>query len=123
MMLFKELLEYSAVKNNIIRDISKRKHIVEPRRALTEEERKIIKEEMPKVNYRFWLFINIFFHSGMRTTEFIRMKIKDIDLQKQTLKVLSKKGKNYRITYRPIKNNAVKFFDEYLSGCTYNGTS
>ena len=66
MIAFKKLLEYSAVKSNVVRDISKKQHTIKPCEVLPLEERVLIKKELSATNYRFWIFISIFFHSGIQ---------------------------------------------------------
>jgi len=116
MMLYKELSEYDAVESNIPRDISKRKIIKKVRTILSDEERKKVREYLQKNNPRFWLFLNMFFHSGARISEFFRLKLGDINLKKQIIKVTIKKGRQYAEIIKPIKIIAVPFWEEYLRG-------
>ena len=116
MMLFKELSEYDAVETNIPRDISKRKITRKVRVILSDVERQKVSEYLQKNNPRFWLFLNMFFHSGARISEFFRIKLGDVNLERQALKVTVKKGKQYVEVIKPIKNIAVPYWEEYLRG-------
>jgi len=116
MMLFKELGEYDAVESNIPREISKRKIIKKVRVILSESDRIKVREYLQKNNPRFWLFLNMFFHSDARVAEFFRMKVGDVNLKNQTMKVTIKKGRQYAETIKPIKNIAIPYWEAYLCG-------
>jgi integrase len=62
----------------------------------------------------------MFFHSGAREIEFLNIQVADVDLVKQTFIVTVRKGrdKTPRQTVRTIKNIALPFWTEYLSGTT-----
>ncbi len=112
MMIYKELLELEAVDYNPLRDISKKKGVQKLRKVLSIESRQKINEYLRIHHYRFWLFTNIFFHSGARLTEIMKIKRKDIDLEKQTFLITIKKGNVYKEVLRPIKNIALSFWIE-----------
>lgn len=118
MLIYSELMEYDVIEYNIIRDIKKKKTIKKIKILLTDDDREIINQKLPLLNRRFWLFINIFFHSGSRITEFCRLKLSDIDLDKQEFKILVKKGKYFKEYMKPIKEVALPFWQEYLQGYT-----
>lgn len=118
MMLYKELSEYDAVESNLLREISKRKGIKKVRVTLTPDERKKVRELLMIENTRFFIFLNMFFHSGTRISEFFRIQVKDVDLIRQTVKVLVKKGKEYIEVIKPIKDIALPYWKQYLGGCT-----
>jgi len=115
-ILFKELIEMEAVETNIIRDLSKQKTIRKIKPVLTPEECKKVSDWVKNYDYRFWLLINIFFHSGCRTTELFRLKTEHVNLEKQTALFTVLKGNQPFEVEKPIKNIAVEFWREALEG-------
>jgi len=116
MMIFKELSELDAVESNIPRELSKKQVIKSKRLVLTDDQRHAVKEKIINKNYRFWLFINMFFHSGARITEFSRLKVSDVNLDMQTAVFFIKKRKQWVREIKPIKDIALPFWREYLEG-------
>jgi len=116
MMVFKELSEFDAVESNIPRELSKKQVMKTQRIVLTPDQRKDVKEKIIKKSQRFWLFINMFFHSGARITEFCRLKIADVNLDMQTAAFFIKKRKQWVREIKPIKDIALLFWREYLEG-------
>jgi integrase len=115
--VFKELVELEAIDMNPVRDISKMKETTKLRLILSKEQRTKIDKHLKENNYRFWLFTNIFFHSGGRETELMNLKGADVDLKRQRYKCLVKKGVEYREVERTIKDVAVPFWKEAIEGC------
>jgi len=109
MMFYKELGEFDAVESNIPRELSKKNTVKATRILLTPDQRTKVKEKIISKNYRYWLFINMFFHSGARITEFCRLKISDVNLERQTATFLIKKRKQWMKVAKPIKNIALPF--------------
>ena len=118
MMFYKELGEFDAVESNIPRELSKKNTVKATRILLTPDQRKKVKEKIISKNYRYWLFINMFFHSGARITEFCRLKISDVNLERQTATFLIKKRKQWMRVAKPIKNIALPFWEQYLKNFT-----
>jgi len=114
MMFYKELGEFDAVESNIPRELSKKNTVKATRILLTPDQRTKVKEKIISKNYRYWLFINMFFHSGARITEFCRLKISDVSLERQTATFLIKKRKQWMKVAKPIKNIALPFWEEFL---------
>ena|ERR1035437_265307 len=115
MMIYKELVELEAVDYNPLKDISKKKGVQKLRKVLSIESRQRIDEYLEIHHYRFWLFTHIFFHSGARLTEMMKLKRKDIDLEKQTFVITIKKGNVYKEVLRPIKTIALNFWIESIA--------
>lgn len=118
MMLFKKLLEEDAVETNPVKDIFKQKSTFKIQNTLSLEERLIIDNYLKTMNPDFRRFVHIFFHSGSRKTELCRLKVKDVNLEKQVFKLLIKKGNQYREVLRPIKDVALDFWIEQLEGAS-----
>jgi len=112
--LFKELLEFEAVENDIVLQIQKRVHETKIREILTEEERKLVNDHL-KINFPdFWRFTILFFHSGGRITELLNLKVEDVNLEQQKYQVFIKKGKQYKWVNRVIKDVALEFWIKSL---------
>ncbi|QES88885.1 tyrosine-type recombinase/integrase [Rhizosphaericola mali] len=118
MILFKELREYGVVSYNYPRDLAKKKTIKKARLLPTNEQRIKISKYWKEYDYRFWLYMNIFFHSGGRSAEFRRLQLKDINLENQTYKAVILKGKTPKEVWKPIKDIAVKYWVEYIGNAT-----
>lgn len=113
-LLFSELCEIDAVEFNPVRDISKQKTVKKIRATLTEEERRKINEYLPGRNYNFYRFMQIFFHSGARETELLRLKCSDVELHNQRYLATIKKGKIQFETWKTIKDIALPFWAEVM---------
>ncbi len=111
-LLFKELLQADSIDSNPVRDLSKAKNVRRIRTVLTYEERTKINDHLKSHYYRFWLFIQIFFHSGSRLVELLRLKRSDVDLRRQRFKIFVKKGTLSREEWRPIKNVSLQYWEE-----------
>jgi integrase len=120
MMLYKKLLEQDAVEINPVKDIPKQKLTIKIKEILSPDERLKIDSHLKKVNPDYRRFIHIFFHSGSRKTEMVRLKVADVDLRKQVFKLLIKKGRQWREVLRPIKNIALDFWKEQLKDASQN---
>lgn len=112
LMIFKQLVLSDAIEYNLISDIPKKKETSKIREIPTEDELKKIKEYLQVNHYGFYRYMQIFFHSGCRSTELFNLKRKDIDLKNQRFKVLVKKGRAYEEQWRAINNNALKYWNE-----------
>lgn len=113
-MLFSELCEYETIEINPCREIKKAKTIVKIRKTLSIQERRDIDLYLMAWHYDFWRFVQIFFNSGARIIELLRIKVKDVNLREQAFKVLVKKGDSYREVLHVIKNNVIDLWKELL---------
>lgn len=109
--LFSELLEVEAVEYNYLRDIKKLPEQARKMVLLTDKEIEKIHDELPKLNYNLYRYINIFFQSGRRTTELFSVKIKDVDLEKREYKCRTLKG-GMRDLICPITEYALPFWEQ-----------
>lgn len=117
-ILFKELVRVEAIENNPIDDNLPAKQIESKERGtLSSAERKFINELLLTKYPDFHRYLNIFYHSGARSTELLRLKGSDVDLEGQRYKTLVKKGKKYRTVWRTIKDIALRFWVEQMNGC------
>lgn len=113
-MLYKKLLEQDAIKMIPVKDIPKQKIIIRIKNVLSPEERLKIDKYLKEVNPDYRRFMQIFFHSGSRKTELVRLKVEDVYLDKQYIKLLIKKGSQQREELRAIKNIALDFWKEQI---------
>jgi len=89
--------------------ISKRKVAKGTRQILDERGRVGINNHLKQNHKSFWNFLNIFFHSGCRITELLRLQEKDVNLEKQRFMVLEKKGTDFKNGEKVIKDIALPF--------------
>ena len=120
MILFSELCEMELVETNPVRDIKKRKTIKHLRNVLSDEERVLVNNYL-QVNYpSFHRFLQIFFHSGARITELLKVKKSDVDITRQRYRVIIQKGREYREVWKVIKNIALPFWVKILDQAKSN---
>lgn len=113
--LFRELVLVQAVEYNPIKDIpvlrtAKRK----PRQTLTKEEREKVDKHLKEKFRTFWLFTQIFYHSGSRISELLKVKTEDVNLKKQTFTITVLKGAQQTEVTKPIKNVAMPYWEEAM---------
>ena len=116
MMLFKRLLLMEAVESNPVNEIPKEEVPVKIKEVLSRAQRIRVNDYILKVDPDYQRFIQIFFHSGCRRTELCRLKVSDVNLEKQEFKVIVKKGRQVREVLRPIKNIALEYWKTQLEG-------
>lgn len=116
-ILFKELVELEAIEFNPVKEISKQKSTKTMRDVLRPIDKTLIKVALTRFAPEFYRFIQIFFHSGARISELLRLQGKDVDLKAQRYKCLIKKGKSIREVERTIKDIALPYWKEALQHC------
>jgi integrase len=116
-MLFSYILQYGAMEYNPARNLKKKKTTKSIRKLLSSEECNRIDEFVKSFDIYLWRFINIFFHSGSRTTEILRVQGEHVDLKNQRVKYLVLKGSQHEWVYRPIKNIALPLWQDAINGC------
>lgn len=116
MVLISVLCEMEILQSNCIRDIKKRKTTKYLRQVLTLDERKIVNDYLFEHYPSFHRFLHIFYHSGARISEMMRIKVSDVDLLNQRFKIIIKKGTRYYETWKTIKNIAMPFWEEQVKG-------
>lgn len=120
MIIYKELIELEAVEVNPLRDLAKKKSIQRLRKLPSIENRIIINDYLQKHQYRFWLFMQIFFHSGARLTEMMKVRRSDVNLEDQFFIITIRKGNISKETLRPIKNIALEYWKQAVLGAKNN---
>lgn len=116
-ILFEELIEMEATEVNPVLGIKKKKHAVAKRQILSEEECLRVDAATRAFDEQLWRFIHIFFHSGARESEILRVQGQHVNLKKQVVKYLVLKGKGYEWVERPIKNIVLPLWKKAMEGC------
>ena len=114
-MLFSQLLELEAIEYNPIVGLKKAMVTKKRREVITDEQRPKMAEALSKDRYEFWRYLMMFFHSGARNTEMLRLQASHVNLQAQEVKYLVKKGRQYAEVIRPIKDIALHYWTEIMS--------
>ncbi|MCX6314982.1 MAG: site-specific integrase [Sphingobacteriales bacterium] len=117
MMLFSELCEAEAIDANPVRDIKKKKVLKHLRTVLTNEERITVNQYLEENYPSFHRFLHIFFHSGARITELLRVTGADMDMKNQRYKVVIRKGRNYTEVWKTIKDVAMPYWVSVMEEC------
>jgi len=115
--IFEELIQMETLEYNPVTKITKKATIIKMRLTLTKEQRHdIINVYLKKSKYTFYRFCQIFFHSGARETELLRIQVKDVNLVTQKFKITVIKGKKRTEEERTIKDKALPFWKELIAG-------
>jgi integrase len=112
-----EILEYNPVDNVDRRDTTPEDPDLAKRKVLTTEERRKVHIELITKFPTFHRLIHIFYHSGARRKEIMRIQGKNVDLAGQRFKVLIKKRKKWTWTWKTIKDVALPYWVEAMDGC------
>ncbi len=123
MMCFKKCVELEAVENNPVNsDLPKEEEEINLRDLLTDEEIETIKEHFKDDKY-FTRWMHIFFHSGARPIELIRLKETAVNLERMSYKVKVRKRKKIEEKWRPIKRIALAYWQEIMDEIKQSGQS
>jgi integrase len=118
MILFSELCEAEAIDINPVRDIKKKKVVKHIRETLAPEERTKVDKHLQESYPTFHRFLHIFFHSGARISELLRVAETDVDLRNQRYKVVIRKGRNYIEVWKTIKDVALPHWKNIMEECS-----
>lgn len=111
-MLFNVIVPMANMAGNPAHNIHKEKEIKKIRDVLTKEQRALVNDYLYKSYYEYWRFLQIFFHSGARITEMLRIQLDHVDLANQRVKLLILKGTAYEEVWKIIKNIALPYWKE-----------
>jgi integrase len=114
MILFSVLCELELVSTNFVRDIKKKKVTKHIREVLTDEQRVLVNEHLQNNYPNFHRFLHIFFHSGARISELMRLKVNQIDLSKNRYRLVIKKGSSNKEVWKTIKHIAMPFWTQVV---------
>lgn len=113
--VFRELVKIEAIEHNPIDTyLEQKKGTKLLKEVLTQGEIQLINTRLRESNFPFWRFIHIFCNSGARTTEIMKVQLKDVDLSRQMVKYHIKKGKVKRIVERPIKTEVLHLWEQLV---------
>lgn len=115
MMLFTELDELEIVDHNPAKEVKKKDEAISYRDTLSIHDRQRVKLHLERTQPVFYRFIQIFFHSGTRRNEIMKLRIQDLDLNEGFYKVWTKKGKKRQVK-KVIKTIALPFWRAQVEG-------
>lgn len=116
--LFKELKQYGCTgKENPVNDVEKRVEEIKIREVLTKNDMICVHKYLQTKCYSFFRYGKIFFYAAGRSTEFMQIQKKHVDLENQEYQVLIKKGKQYTWEKKIILRAAIPYWKEILSLC------
>lgn len=91
---------------------------------LTDEEKETIREHLFVHHYRFFVYLMVIYHTGIRSKEVLALRIKDVDLKNDVISILpdleSENSKTKNIRKVPV-NNHLKLFLKQLQLHEYKG--
>ena len=115
-MCFKELLELEAVGADPVSSLAKQDETPSPREVLTDAERRQVDTHLKTKYYAFWRYLQIFYHSGCRTSELFLVQARNVDLDGQRFRMTILKGRKKRVVWRTIKDLVMPLWREQLAG-------
>lgn len=116
-ILFNVLLDVDSIESNPIKDIKPAKTVKKIRETLSETDRKAIDQHLRKTNYTFWRYLHVFFHSGSRSSELMRLQGFNVDLSNQRFKVTVIKGAERKEVWKTIKDIALPLWEDIMKEC------
>lgn len=114
LLLFKQLVQIDVIDFNPVKEIEKRSQLIKIRETLTMEQRLNVSIYLHDNYYSFWRLLQIFYASGAREIELMKVRVKDVDLTNQTFKVIIKKGKVMSEVVKVITNDILYLWQELL---------
>lgn len=115
--LFKELTQYGCCENNPVDNITKRAEILYIREIISEDKLQYVYRHLKTKCYSFFRYGKIFFYSGGRSSEFMQLQKKHVDIANQEYQILIKKGKRKTWVKKVIIPAAVPYWKEILDLC------
>lgn len=103
MMMVKKMDFYD---NNPVSGVEKKAEPQVIRPVMVKSLREKVESHYSETDPVFLRFLHLFFHSGGREIEMLRLKKEDVDLHNRRFIVTIKKGGKLRQVYRPIKDAA-----------------
>lgn len=115
--IYKELFKMEAVEFNPLALIERVRAVKKTRVMPTDKERKQISTFLKVNYYTFWRAMQMFYHSGAREAELMRLQAKDVNLKAQEVTYTIEKGQEVREgVIRPIKNSMLRLWKEIMKG-------
>ncbi|MDV2459906.1 hypothetical protein CMU99_16435 [Elizabethkingia anophelis] len=113
--IFKELIQYGCIEHNPCKEIIKKKIVKKIRETMSDKKFRYVKNYLEEYYPNFHRYFAIFFMSGGRSAEMMRLRAKDVDLRRQEYKVLIKKGIEYVEVLKVIMPQAMPFWRDLMS--------
>lgn len=113
-----EIVEYNPLKKIPKKDTSIEDPDLAKRQTLTPQQRRQVHTELITCFPSFHRFIHIFYHSGARISEIMKVQGKYVDLPGQRFKVLVKKRKKWTWVWKTIKDVALPYWAEAVKNCS-----
>lgn len=113
--IFTELIEYGCVQNNYFKLYKKAKPTKTIRETLSDEDFDEVMTYLRTHHYNFYRYGMMFHESGARSTELHRLKVKEVNLDKQEYKVLVMKGGQYHEEIKVIMRDVLPLWKEVIS--------
>ena len=115
--LYSELLLLEVVPANLPMSLPRKKEDAKKKKVpYSAKEMELINAKLKGESPELWLYVRIFFHSGARSTEMLRVKRKDVDFDRQVITYLVLKGKKYEYKERPLLNVAIDLWKQACKG-------
>jgi integrase len=115
--IFKELIQYGCINNNPVREISKKKFEVKQRKILSDKKLRIVFNYLRNNYPDFFRYGKIFFYSGARSAELLRVQKKHVNIENQEYSLQIQKGKVFKWVVKVISDDALPYWNEVLSLC------
>ncbi len=114
MMLIPTLLDEEIIDSDPVGTIKKKIEEEKYREVLTPKQRQTVNDHFKNAMPNYWRFLHIFFHSGARVLELLKLKPEDVDIEAGIFKIWVRKGKKVRQDARPIKDVVKTLWVEVL---------
>ncbi len=118
--LFKILKQYEAVELNPVDGIEKLAVISPIRPSLSEGDEILLDKYLIKNYPSLRRFMHIFYQSGCRIKEIMRLQAKDVYLNRQEFKITTFKGRKYKEELKAINNDVLHLWQELMKGIKPN---
>lgn len=83
---------------------------------LTEDEKKKILDHLGKKHFRFFVYLMIVYHTGIRPKEVLSLQIRDLNLEKSAIKIIpdrqKENAKNNKIRIVPINQHLIELLEK-----------
>lgn len=112
-----EILEYNPIDNIDVKDTTPEDPEERENLILTDAQRLQINEYTKEKTPEFNRLIHIFFNSGARRKEMVRVQGKHVDIPRQRFKVLVKKRKKWTWVWKTIKDVVLDQWVQAMDGC------
>lgn len=108
--IFKLLIEYGCVETNPVRDISKKKIHSKIREVIPAWKLPHIDRYLEKNHPEFFRYKEIFYYSGSRSSELLRVQRKHVNLEAQEFILQVRKGQTYTWVTKPINDHVLYYW-------------